>query len=43
MEILENENGHRKVMEHEKSWNFVISYGILPILFLELIKFLCFC
>ena len=36
LENLENENGHGKVMEHEKigqkSWNFVISHRILPIL-----------
>ena len=29
---LEDENGRGKVMEHEKSWNFVISHGILPVL-----------
>ena len=35
LEILENENGHEKVMEHEKpakSCTFVISHGIFPIL-----------
>ena len=36
----ENENGHGKV---QKSWNFVISHGILPILPANLIKFVFFC
>ena len=44
LENLENENGHGKVMEHEKigqkSWNFVISHRILPILPPSYTKFL---
>ena len=41
LENLENEDGHGKVMEHEKlvkSWIFVISHRILQIL----TKFVCF-
>ena len=36
LEILENKNGHGKVMDHKntvkKSWNFVTTHRILPIL-----------
>ena len=39
---MENENGHGNVMDHQKSWNFVISHGILSILTLNFTKFVFF-